>query len=575
MSVVIVIITILLATIIISKVLIESAKLNKVNSEVRDIQVLTDVFRNTFDCLAGDCTYKQLPQNIRSKTPSGCFNLEADYITPLAVPIITTGFNTGEIDQNAKRTCSFYEFMALEPQAFGLPKYVVSSRVHSVLGLQNANAVSKISFSGNPVIVATTATQTAVINSNIVANNTTIATNSTAIASNNTTIASNNTAIVANNTAIVANDTTIATQTAQIETNTANIDTFVKIKNNAEIRGWPVANLPDVSAVYNRCYKDNGTKIVKCVSNTYAANFTFVNGNTGFIINFSTMLTVNASLPCGTGPCSFDYNASRGTCATNEVDVCILDTTANNLSITTGGTLGQGLAKIAQIPVLTAQNITLNNQKNDLITANNNLNTQINTATNTINTLTAQNDTLNTQINTATASNIALNTQLAALSNPNIYLKMSINTATNPSISDTSNSAMWDLRTVNSTTQTYPYEASNLPVIVGKKLLIARNASTNNIDSTDFNNIAIAPANDKLAGFSASFSQKLDTKFDDGKPYTGNIIAGKNVADLANTSGCTTANLANFAAVTSNLNAGYVNGKSLDGGCVVGFVIRT
>jgi prepilin-type N-terminal cleavage/methylation domain-containing protein len=61
MSIVIIIITIMLAVLLVAKNLIESAKLNKINSDARDIQVLTDVFRNTFDCLAGDCPKVMLP----------------------------------------------------------------------------------------------------------------------------------------------------------------------------------------------------------------------------------------------------------------------------------------------------------------------------------------------------------------------------------------------------------------------------------------------------------------------------------------------------------------------------------
>ena len=122
MSVVIVILAVLLSALIVSTMLITAAKINKIINEARDVQVLTDIFRNTFDCIAGDCSYKQLPKSISSQVPSACFNLQSDYATPLAAPVINTGFGTDQIDSNAKRTCMFYEFMALEPQAFGLPR---------------------------------------------------------------------------------------------------------------------------------------------------------------------------------------------------------------------------------------------------------------------------------------------------------------------------------------------------------------------------------------------------------------------------------------------------------------------
>ena len=87
-SVVIVIITLFMATIMASRVLIEATQLNKIHSDTANIQNLTDIFHNTFDCLAGDCPYKQLPENIRSQTPSGCFNLKNDYITHLNLKIL-------------------------------------------------------------------------------------------------------------------------------------------------------------------------------------------------------------------------------------------------------------------------------------------------------------------------------------------------------------------------------------------------------------------------------------------------------------------------------------------------------
>jgi hypothetical protein len=377
--------------------------LNKINSDARDIQVLTEVFRNTFDCLAGDCNYKQLPKNISSKTPSGCFNLQSDYITPLATAIITA-FNTDEIDSNAKRTCMFYEFMALEPQAFGLPRDAVASKVNALFGMNSANAVGKLLVDNPPFFSNYSVTKIAEINA----------------------------------------------------TSAANMILWLANKN----------------AHYANC-------------NSYSEAY-----------------------GCGTHNNCSDYS------------------TVYSCLVNAGATLGIRQAYDGSVNGFALMVSNIANEP----------------------------------------ANVAQ--QIAGIN----ILFLSIKGETNPVINK---DAMWDMRTSTITTQAYPKEASNLPYLIGKQMLIARNTSTNNINSTDIDGNVIPVANDNMAGFDASFSKKLDAKFDDGKPYTGNIIAGKNVADLANTSGCTNVSLANFAAVTSNLGASYANGKSLDGGCVVGFVVKT
>ena len=505
-SVVIVIITLFMATIMASRVLIEATQLNKIHSDTANIQNLTDIFHNTFDCLAGDCPYKQLPENIRSQTPSGCFNLKNDYITPLSSPIITTGFNTGAIDQNAKRSCMFYEFIAFESQNSYLSANNISKKINSVLGVQSANAVAKILLSDNPVLQDIIATKIDSINSNIT-------TNDIAIITNNATIATNQGTITANNTAIANNQATIASHNNIIANN----------QNN-------MAN-----------------------QRSYATNMANYSGGSCPTVTDNDMINIAASNPCawqrmnilqcGNTNCQSYCN---NLCYVKDFNTYVLPSYNNSK---------------ATVNTLTAQNATLNDQ--------------ITTATNTINTLTTQNATLNTQIADATLLKATLNTQLEVSSEPNTYLAMSVNSATNPIVSSTLKSSMWDSITVSQTNKTYPYEASNLSKMLGKQLLISRNTSTNNINSTDIDGVPIKPENDKMAGFSANVSRKIDIKFDDGKPYTGNIIAGKNVADLTNIKGCTNISLTNFTDVTNHLDADYATGNSLVVGCVVGFIIRS
>ena len=589
-SVVIVIITLLTATIMASRVLIEATQLNKIQSDTANIQILTDVFRNTFDCLAGDCPYRQLPENIRSQTPSGCFNLKNDYITPLTSPIITTGFNTGAIDQNAKRSCMFYEFIAFESQAPYLPKNTIAKKINSVLGVQSANAVAKILLSGNQVLQDIIATRTDSINTSIAANNialtakqNTFTTNQTIIETNNATILANQAIITTNNPTIASNQATITANNATIAANQATITT-----NNTII----AANQATIAT--------NNTSIVNNQNNmTNQRNRTtnMANYNSGSCpaVTESHMANLPANNPCawqrmnilqcGSTSCGSYCN---NLCYANDFTVSVLPSYNNSKAIITTLTANNAILNnqvttaTNTVNTLTAQNATLSNQVttatntvNTLTAQNATLSDQVTTATNMVNTLTAQNETLNTQIADATLLKATLDTQLEISAEPNTYLAMSVNSATNPIVSSTLNSSMWDSITVSQTNKTYPYEASSLSEILGKQLLISRNTSTNNINSTNIDGVAIAPENDKMAGFSASFSRKMDTKFDDGKPYTGNIIAGKNVADLANIKGCTNISLANFTDVANHLDADYAKGNSLVGGCVVGFIIKS
>ena len=90
-------------------------------------------------------------------------------------------------------------------------------------------------------------------------------------------------------------------------------------------------------------------------------------------------------------------------------------------------------------------------------------------------------------------------------------------------------------------------------------------------------------------GISANLTQKLDLKFDDGKPYSGNIMAGVNYYDfMENDNGSSQFNLSpgNFAPIsctTINIdymgyniypissNETYLTSKDINHGCIVGF----
>lgn len=90
-------------------------------------------------------------------------------------------------------------------------------------------------------------------------------------------------------------------------------------------------------------------------------------------------------------------------------------------------------------------------------------------------------------------------------------------------------------------------------------------------------------------GISANLTQKLDLKFDDGKPYSGNIMAGVNYYDfMENDNGSSQFNLnpGNFAPISCttinvdhmgwniypiSTNEKYLTSKNINRGCIVGF----
>ena len=180
MSVVIVIIAVMLSAIIVSKALVTSAKINKIQQDYRDINILSTMFQNTFDCLPGDCQINNLTPTIINATPSSCFNLSTTTGmgnanspgntsgTTTTLSTLITIPNSASIASPADRTCAFYQMQAFE----------ITGRTASIkqlFAINNANAIGrgKLSMSnGNKAINSYFSTYIdAVSNANINAGN--------------------------------------------------------------------------------------------------------------------------------------------------------------------------------------------------------------------------------------------------------------------------------------------------------------------------------------------------------------------------------------------------------------------
>ncbi len=123
-----------------------------------------------------------------------------------------------------------------------------------------------------------------------------------------------------------------------------------------------------------------------------------------------------------------------------------------------------------------------------------------------------------------------------------------------------------------------------------KNVLLLRQATQYAGQTGNIANYYTQPADSaQTYGISAYLTQKLDLKFDDGKPYSGNIMAGVNYYDfMANDNGSSQFNLntGNFTPIsctTINIdymgwniypipsNETYLTSKNINRGCVVGF----
>jgi hypothetical protein len=158
---------------------------------------------------------------------------------------------------------------------------------------------------------------------------------------------------------------------------------------------------------------------------------------------------------------------------------------------------------------------------------------------------------------------LSLNTEM------NNTISLSIPTATNPQVPSFDTQAMWDLRTVGSMSGSgfYPFElndTANLSSWKNKHILIARN-SVNTNDLTD------TSATNTMAALPTFIAKKIDIKYDDGMPYTGNIISGQNISKMSSGTGCTTSTTISTDAPTAAATINYIaSGTSdLTNGCVV------
>ena len=155
---------------------------------------------------------------------------------------------------------------------------------------------------------------------------------------------------------------------------------------------------------------------------------------------------------------------------------------------------------------------------------------------------------------------------LGDLSDPNYYLPQIIANGTRIISDNFSTSMMFDARTVgiNGTAGFYPFELNdtqNMKSWQNNTILIARNLSTNDISTTD-----------DLAGLPSYIAKKLDIKFDDGMPYTGDIISGQNISKMGSGTGCTTSTAISTTATPPFVlpSVSYITSKTdnLTDGCV-------
>jgi len=107
LSVVIVIISIMLSTVLVSRSLIASAKINKIQEEYRMFNGAIGMFNDVYSCLPGDCTAAQI-SDINPSLPTICG-------TPPTTVIVGNHYgsvNTGSIESGHKRTCMMLELQA-------------------------------------------------------------------------------------------------------------------------------------------------------------------------------------------------------------------------------------------------------------------------------------------------------------------------------------------------------------------------------------------------------------------------------------------------------------------------------
>ncbi len=146
--------------------------------------------------------------------------------------------------------------------------------------------------------------------------------------------------------------------------------------------------------------------------------------------------------------------------------------------------------------------------------------------------------------------------------------------------------AAWDYRIIATTAvsgfQTLPVSLSNM----ASNATIANNPYNGYgisqlvlRDSVSSQDIISGAGNAVKYGITASLSQKLDTKFDDGLPYSGVVIAGKQFSMIADTASVdctntTTAENTFGAGGTGFLSSQYLTTNNITNGCLLSFVIN-
>jgi hypothetical protein len=146
-------------------------------------------------------------------------------------------------------------------------------------------------------------------------------------------------------------------------------------------------------------------------------------------------------------------------------------------------------------------------------------------------------------------------------------MNLSIPKVTQPVVPSFKTQAMWDLRTAGSMTNSgfYPFElndTTNLSSWKNKHALIARNQTNNDLSVSSVD----------MAGLTALMAKKIDIKYDDGMPYTGNIISGQNQSQFSKGTGCTTSTtIATTTTPTAAAATNYItsNTSDLTFGCIV------
>ena len=241
----------------------------------------------------------------------------------------------------------------------------------------------------------------------------------------------------------------------------------------------------------------------------------------------------------------FTNDAKTG-CQSGQINICSLKPAGSSLDVIVDN-VNNAVAKIVSVVAKSPGFVSTGNILNDLNSQSANYSARVTNA----------------------------NLQGSAL---NLLITNTLQNQTNPVIKPLQNQAMWDIRTVGSGAASgfYPFESAKIPSAQNKLLFIARDVSTNYIGAElTGTNTAAVTAN--MPAFSSAFALRLDQKFDDGKPYSGNIIAGQNISDNTATikgKGCTTMTTSFASMAAGDLTAAYNNTGNLATGCVLAGVIN-